>query len=259
MDEIVLGAAARPEGAFAQQPDLGREATVAPVVRRCHARRAEPGTPRGLRAVAHETTRQLGRGRAPGPRRAGQDRQWPDRGHRGVVDRRTRVDARRHVVPAGRVAGTGAAVGGPASRPVCGRSRSGNSRSRCCGRPGPAGSPATAVLGDAEFGESATLRRTLHRTQIAYALGVSSTLKIFLGTPRLVAPVPRAGLGRPRLRPTLRPTSRPSRSAPGPRRRRPAPGAWSRGATARNRRGVNHNEHQKWANHQGLFQWVSHA
>src|SRR5215203_5139261 len=56
----------------------------------------------------------------------------------------------------------------------------------------------TAVLGDAEFGESATLRRALHRAQLPYALGVSSTLTIFLGTPTLVGPSPRAGLGRPR-------------------------------------------------------------
>lgn len=37
------------------------------------------------------------------------------------------------------------------------------------------GITATAVLGDAEFGESATLRRTLHRAQLPYTLGVSST------------------------------------------------------------------------------------
>jgi SRSO17 transposase len=61
----------------------------------------------------------------------------------------------------------------------------------------------TAVLGDAEFGESATLRRTLHRAQLPYALGVSSTLAVFVGTPTLVAPAPHAGLGRPRVRPTL--------------------------------------------------------
>jgi SRSO17 transposase len=63
----------------------------------------------------------------------------------------------------------------------------------------------TAVLGDAEFGESATLRRTLHRAQLPYALGVSSTLKIFVGTPPLVVPAPRTDLGRPRSRPTLAP------------------------------------------------------
>jgi SRSO17 transposase len=63
----------------------------------------------------------------------------------------------------------------------------------------------TAVLGDAEFGESATLRRTLHRARLPYALGVSSTLKAFVGTPAVVAPVSRGRLGRPRSRPTLAP------------------------------------------------------
>jgi SRSO17 transposase len=63
----------------------------------------------------------------------------------------------------------------------------------------------TAVLGDAEFGESATLRRTLHRARLPYALGVSSTLTIFVGTPALRAPAARGRIGRPRSRPTLAP------------------------------------------------------
>jgi SRSO17 transposase len=67
----------------------------------------------------------------------------------------------------------------------------------------------TAVLGDAEFGDNATLRRTLHRAHLPYALGVSSTLSVFLGTPRLTAPPPRVGKGRPRTRPTLAPGIKP--------------------------------------------------
>jgi SRSO17 transposase len=63
----------------------------------------------------------------------------------------------------------------------------------------------TAVLGDAEFGESATFRQALHRAQLPYALGVSSTLKVFVGTPATVPPPARAGTGRPRTRPTLAP------------------------------------------------------
>ena len=63
----------------------------------------------------------------------------------------------------------------------------------------------TAVLGDAEFGESATLRRALHRLHLPYALGVSSTLKVFVGTPTLIPPPPSASTGRPRSRPTLAP------------------------------------------------------
>jgi SRSO17 transposase len=63
----------------------------------------------------------------------------------------------------------------------------------------------TAVLGDAEFGDNATLRRALHRAQLPYALGVSSDLKVFVGTPALVTPDPLVGLGRPRTRRVLAP------------------------------------------------------
>jgi SRSO17 transposase len=66
-----------------------------------------------------------------------------------------------------------------------------------------AGFTVTAVLGDAEFGDNATLRRTLHRAKLPYALGVSSDLRMFLGTPALVAPAPLVGKGRPRTRPQL--------------------------------------------------------
>jgi SRSO17 transposase len=63
----------------------------------------------------------------------------------------------------------------------------------------------TAVLGDAEFGDNATLRRALHRAHLPYALGVSSDLKVFVGTPPLVAPAPLVGKGRPRTRSLLAP------------------------------------------------------
>ena len=62
-----------------------------------------------------------------------------------------------------------------------------------------AGVTVTAVLGDAEFGDNATLRRTLHRAKLPYALGVSSDIKVFLGTPALETP-PQTGRGRPRTR-----------------------------------------------------------
>ena len=68
-----------------------------------------------------------------------------------------------------------------------------------------AGIELTAVVGDAEFGESATLRRALHRLRMPYALGVSKTLTVFRGTPTLQPPTPNAGLGRPRRRPVLPP------------------------------------------------------
>lgn len=53
----------------------------------------------------------------------------------------------------------------------------------------------TAVVADAEFGDGTTFRRTLHRLQLAYAVGVSSTLTVFCGTPAMTAAV----------RPTLAP------------------------------------------------------
>lgn len=67
----------------------------------------------------------------------------------------------------------------------------------------------TAVVGDAEFGDNATLRRTLHRWGVPYALGTSSNVTVFLGTPRLQAPAPLFGLGRPRTRRVLPSTARP--------------------------------------------------
>ena len=42
-----------------------------------------------------------------------------------------------------------------------------------------AGFQITAVLGDAEFGDNSTLRQHLHRSHLAYALGVSSHLTVF--------------------------------------------------------------------------------
>ena len=68
-----------------------------------------------------------------------------------------------------------------------------------------AGFTVTAVVGDAEFGNNATLRATLHRAQLPYALGVSCDLKVFLGTPALTAPRPQTGKGRPRTRHHLPP------------------------------------------------------
>jgi SRSO17 transposase len=72
-----------------------------------------------------------------------------------------------------------------------------------------AGFEITAVVGDAEFGDNATLRRTFHRAKLPYALGVSSDLKVFLGTPALVAPPPLVGKGRPRTRLDLPPGTAP--------------------------------------------------
>ena len=61
----------------------------------------------------------------------------------------------------------------------------------------------TAVLADAEFGNNATFRRTLHRARLPYALGVASDVKVFLGAPRLQPPGAPPRTGRPRTRPQL--------------------------------------------------------
>ncbi|MBE3072833.1 MAG: IS701 family transposase, partial [Acidobacteria bacterium] len=63
----------------------------------------------------------------------------------------------------------------------------------------------TAVVADAEFGDCTTLRRTLHRCGLPYALGLSSNVKVFPGTPTLQAPSVQTGRGRPRSRPVLAP------------------------------------------------------
>ena len=48
-----------------------------------------------------------------------------------------------------------------------------------------AGLQITAVLGDAEFGDNTRLRTALHRARLPYALGISSELTVFRGTPTL--------------------------------------------------------------------------
>ena len=48
-----------------------------------------------------------------------------------------------------------------------------------------AGFRITAVLADAEFGDNSTLRAAWHRAGMPYAVGISSTLSAFVGTPRL--------------------------------------------------------------------------
>lgn len=72
-----------------------------------------------------------------------------------------------------------------------------------------AGFTVTAVLGDAEFGDNATLRRALHRLKLPYALGISSTLTVFRGTPAVAVPPRRVGRSRPPSRLQLIDGSRP--------------------------------------------------
>ena len=51
-----------------------------------------------------------------------------------------------------------------------------------------AGLTVTAVLADAAYGDVTMFRETLHRLDLPYALGVSSHLTVFPGTPRVAAP-----------------------------------------------------------------------
>ena len=69
----------------------------------------------------------------------------------------------------------------------------------------------TAVVADAEFGDCTALRRTLHTMGLPYAVGVSSHLTVFLGTPRTQPPVPRTGRGRPASRLRLAPDVTPAK------------------------------------------------
>jgi SRSO17 transposase len=72
-----------------------------------------------------------------------------------------------------------------------------------------AGVDVTAVLGDAEFGDNATLRRMLHRAKLPYALGISSHLTVFRGTPRVAVPARQPRRGHPPVRLQLTDATRP--------------------------------------------------
>jgi SRSO17 transposase len=61
-----------------------------------------------------------------------------------------------------------------------------------------AGLDITAVVADSGYGDITTLRRALHRLKLPYALGISSTLTAFPGTPAIHEPPPRGP--RPRRR-----------------------------------------------------------
>jgi SRSO17 transposase len=60
----------------------------------------------------------------------------------------------------------------------------------------------TAVLADAEFGDNSLFRAMLHRLRLPYAVGISSDLTAFVGTPTFVWRTT-TGAGRPRRRPEL--------------------------------------------------------
>ena len=152
-----------------------------------------------------ETRHGLGRRRTAVLRRARQGRELPDGGHGRAVDRGAGVAAGRHVVFARGVAHATPAGAGPDSRRRCVFEPKWQLALTLLRQVRAAGFTVTAVVGDAEFGDNATLRRMLHRAKLPYALGVSSDLKVFLGTPALEAPAPLTGKGRPRTRRLLPP------------------------------------------------------
>jgi SRSO17 transposase len=61
----------------------------------------------------------------------------------------------------------------------------------------------TGVLADAEFGDNRLFRAMLHRLRLPYAVGISSSHTVFLGTPELHWPRPSLRGGRPRTYPKL--------------------------------------------------------
>jgi SRSO17 transposase len=63
-----------------------------------------------------------------------------------------------------------------------------------------AGLTVTAVLADAAYGDMTVFREALHRLNLPYAVGISSHLTVFLGTPRVAAAVATTRPGRPPTR-----------------------------------------------------------
>jgi SRSO17 transposase len=72
-----------------------------------------------------------------------------------------------------------------------------------------AGVVVTAVLADAAYGDVTMFREALHRLALPYALGISSQLTVFLGTPRVAAPSAATRRGRPATRFRLLDQARP--------------------------------------------------
>ena len=93
----------------------------------------------------------------------------------------------------------------------------------------------TAVLADAEFGDNRIFRGMLHRLRLPYAVGVSTHLTAFLGTPRLQAP----------------------RSTPGPHKRHLAPGVAARPITDLMAAARPRWRCVRWRNRRSARQWTA--
>ncbi len=66
-----------------------------------------------------------------------------------------------------------------------------------------------AVLADAAYGDVTTFRTALQRLRVRYVVGISSSLTVFPGTPRVLTAPRQPRPGRPRKRPLLHPQDRP--------------------------------------------------
>ena len=133
-------------------------------------------------------------------RHVGQGRQLPGGGHGGAVDGRARLDAGRRAVSAGGVADR------PSRGSVAQDSGDGSvSREVALGAHAAATGPRRRISRDRRPRRCRVWRQrhacvgTLHRAKLPYALGVSSTVTVFLGTPRLSRPRAHRH-GRPRTR-----------------------------------------------------------
>ena len=128
------------------------------------------------------------------------------------------------------------------TRPVflrrCASNRSGTSPSTLLRQVRARNSTSPRWLGDAEFGDSATLRRTLHRAQLPYALGVSADLKSVARHASAAAAHLAAYRTSPDSQGRLPDDTQPVEARPGRRPNRLASGDSSPGATARIRRGA---------------------
>ncbi len=118
-------------------------------------------------------------------RRAGQGRELPSRRDRGAVDGRPRLADGRLAVSA---RGVDERCGAPASARIPAAvlfQEKWRLALTLLRQTRAAGVTLTAVVADAEYGDNSTVRRTLHRLRLPYALGISPTLTVFRGTPTL--------------------------------------------------------------------------
>ncbi len=204
------------------------------VWRRLRARDSRTRRPADFRRhQLSETGKTLGRGGAAVLRGGGQDRQLSGGGDRRAVDRGARLFARRRAVPPGRVVDGLGAHRARGCLPAIRFQEKWRQALTLLRHVRASGLTMTGVLADAEFGDIGVFRAMLHRLRLPYAVGISSHLTIFRGTPRLDWP-PTPRHGRPRQHPDLASGVEVLSVAA---RRRDAPPAMASGQLAQSTRG----------------------